>query len=381
MKGYIRTKISFLFFLSVFLIIAIPVSPAESGKPGTGFWGVLLDNAFLLTILFIFLSALFTAILEGYSKDRCLKDFHGFKILLELDKADKLIWGSLGLYPNGLILTYEDPYQDEEGHIETSYILYNDEWPGISGLYRCSDELDEKDLKRRREEILRTYQPSGFRKICRIMKNLLNKIKDAISKSIGIIVGQFKKASPGSAILKTQDKTITQIGKTFIEKSAAAYDSILESLIGKKVVVETIRNGKNLEIPGILKEYSASFLEILSVTRSMDFKIPIISDGPSSEYRNLEINIREGHLNISNRGKNTVKIISLLGEGFLQDISNEISPSSDMRLKIEESIPQDVKLHVSVSGDVDIILPRSHSRVRHGGLKEEFNWKAFFGLK
>jgi len=56
-------------------------------------------------------------------------------------------------------------------------------------------------------------------------------------------------------------------------------------------------------------------------------------------------------------------------------------PSSEIMVIIEDTVPEDVKLHVSVSGDVDIVLPRSHSRVRHGGLKEEFNWKSFFGLK
>lgn len=51
------------------------------------FFHFILENALLLTLLFIFGGAFLTAFLRSRAKDRCLKHFHGYRVNVE--KKDK----------------------------------------------------------------------------------------------------------------------------------------------------------------------------------------------------------------------------------------------------------------------------------------------------
>ena len=369
-------------FVIVLLVLQSPAfaqnNPAELKINLSEF---LMNNAFLLTVVLIFLSALVTAVLSARSRDRCLKDFRDYPVIIELEKERKLVWGNLHLYSNGLELSYLKPHKDLEGHIETSFVLYKDEWPGMIALFRCADELDEKTLKRRRIAIRRTYQPSVFRKSLRSIKNLFNTLRDAVNKSLGVFLGQVKKAMPSSKVLSTQDSAIKNIGESFVEYTSYAYDAILENMIGKKVVVEVPRQNTLLEYPGILKEYSGNFIEILSVHSPLKFFLPVPPKGHTIHFRHLEVLVEDKTLRLQNKGKNRILLIGLLGEGLEQKWGYPLAPNESFEKIFDEPVSPDVKIEIQVPGDVDIILPRSLARIRHRGEVETFDWKTFFGLK
>ncbi len=375
-----RSAPKIVLMFSILLTCQVAIGDAPQSAGGKSLTDVLLDNVFLLTLLFLFVSALATAILGARARDRCLKDLHSYRVMLEMEN-NKLIWGTLELYSTGLVLNYREPAIDSEGHMETSFIFYKDEWGNLKGLYRCADELAPGELERRQRAIRRTYQPSIYHRMSRRLQNLYNTLRDAVAQSIGLVIGQAKKAAPASEILTTQDKAITQIGNRVVGATATAYDPILERQIGKKVVVEVEQGGIREEYPGILKEYSANFLEVLSVTRPIEFKLPLPASGAFGEYRHIKIS-RDGKvLRLVNKGRCPVDLLRLTGKNSEQKIGQTLAPEEMWEREIDASAPEGMKIVVMVAGDVDIVLPRANARVRHSGEKEAFNWRAFFGLK
>ncbi len=82
----------------------------------------MLDNALLLTIIFIIIvSTIIGTFISSRRRDRCLTSFCDFMVTL-LEKDAKRVWGHLAVETSGLELLYSEDYRDED-HIETSYIL------------------------------------------------------------------------------------------------------------------------------------------------------------------------------------------------------------------------------------------------------------------
>lgn len=380
MRSIFRLVVLWITALS---ILAMPLFASETpsikeSKPLTDF---LLDNVFLLTILFIFLSGVVTAILGARARDRCLKDFHQHPVLLELEKDYKLVWGKLHLFSNALELRYKEPFRDADGHVETSFLLYKDEWPGIVAIYRWADEQDEASLKARKKAIRRTCKPPIFRRTGRFLKNLINTLRDAVSKSLGILVGHARKAMPSSTILSTQQTAITQIGETFVSFTTSAYDAALEHLIGKRVVVEIPRDVTLEEYTGILKEYSANFLEILGVETPVQFTLPLPGPDKTRRHRGVQISRREGVLKITNQGSGQVEILEISSGEATEKVERSLNQGESWEKQMDDSGAMEGILKIRESGELDFILPRSRARVRHRGEVESFNWRDFFGVK
>ncbi len=89
--------------------------------------GTTVDSLFFTTILFIFLTAFIGTVLRSRGIDNCLRSFDGFHVTIE-EKDGNLVWGKLFVYSTGLELQYAEPVIDSEGHIESSYILYKQQY-------------------------------------------------------------------------------------------------------------------------------------------------------------------------------------------------------------------------------------------------------------
>ncbi len=108
----------------------------------------MLSNTIWLTILFILGVSLLLMILNRRTRDRCLKDFDGFLSTM-LDKKGKRLWGRLEVHTTGLEFCYRNEYLDKEGHIETSSILYRQEFINLWAIIRFHDELTQKNQAKR----------------------------------------------------------------------------------------------------------------------------------------------------------------------------------------------------------------------------------------
>lgn len=362
-----------------------------------------MDWVFTLTLLVIFLSALIGTYIKRRMRDRCLEDFMGFHVTVAM-KDGTWIWGRLLVFPNGIELLYVSPHRDPQGHQETSTLLFADQMANIQVIYRFRDELTDIQRERRREEIERTYHPSFWRRLRRRLRNLLNLFRDAFSQTIGVAVAQAKKTRPSATVLQTQDAALTQVGQTILGSVARAYEPMLERYIGHCVVAEEERDSVWIEHAGILKEYTANWLEILDCLLVLEHIFDLSEPAQLQVNRDLDFVVavetrdssRGLRIRIENRGEHAVRVVRLEGQDYQRAFDVGIEPGEEAEIVVEElprvlfeaadsvhtgavplradggravvapPLPR-VRLVIVAPRRGDLCLPRSHAVVRHGG--------------
>ncbi len=217
-----------------------------------------------ITIIFIILATVVAAFIRRRSRDKCLKDFAQNMVTLE-EMSGKTIWGKLRVENTGLEFAYPTRHEDEQGHDETSYILYKHEYPNIAALICFHDELSELGKKERENELKRTYHPTLLRRLKRKIGNLFKTVRDSVMEVVNLLMSQAKKATPAGAVLSSQDKYVSQMKQELMSSVGTSYEPLLERYIGNRVVLELIKGDKIFEYCGVLKEYTAEFIEVMDV--------------------------------------------------------------------------------------------------------------------
>jgi len=225
----------------------------------------LNNYAFAITVVFIVLTTLVAAFLRRIKKDKCLKDFRGCMVTIE-DTAGKMVWGMFNVENTGLELMYPQAHEDADGHLETSYILYKHEYSKLQVLVRYHDQLSDEKKKQREISLKKTYHPGFWSRLRRKTANVFKTTRDSVMEVVNMMLSQAKQKSPASGLLKSQDKYVTQIKQELMGSVGTSYEPLLEKYIGNKVVVEMVRGDKLFEYSGVLKDYTADFVEIMDVT-------------------------------------------------------------------------------------------------------------------
>jgi len=222
-------------------------------------------DTFTLTIVFIALCTVTGAFISGRVKDRCLKDLSGYLVTLE-ERGGKKIWGRLRVEKSSLEFVYDQPYKDPtDGHMEASYIVYKNEYESIQSVIRYIDDLDPVSLKRREKTLKITSSPGWFRRFMRRTRNVFGTVKDSLMEIVNLFMGRIRTAAPVGKLLKGQDKYISKLQEQGVTAMGMSYEPILERYVGEKIVLTTIRGDKKEEYPGILKDYTSEFIEVLDV--------------------------------------------------------------------------------------------------------------------
>jgi hypothetical protein len=365
-----------------------------------------MDAVFYITIIFIFAAALTGIFVNRRRRDRCLRDFAGFNVSIYL-KDGRRIWGELEVFSNGLEILYHTPHQDAQGHYETSFMILESQLGSIQSICRFHDELTPEGKDRRLRQIERTTRRTFLDRLSRRFRNFVNTFRDAFSQSIGLLVAQAKKTSP-STLLKTGDKHLTQIGQDVVGATANGYEPMLERYIGRKVVVEEQTADGCTEHPGVLKEYTAGWIEVLDCRRRGEHRFVLTSSEQLRLNRDLDFTLRlspaDGggkprlEVRVTNRGRTLVKLLHLQKDEYrhpldldvppgdstefsVEDLPDDLPPLDRIvevmlqRISIEEGVPPpkslpplpDVELVIESEREVDLCLPRSLGVVRHGG--------------
>jgi hypothetical protein len=240
------------------------------------------DSATAITILFIIFAAGVAAFVRKRSRDKCLRDFERNRVTLQ-EKSGKTIWGTLRVENTGLEFIYPEKHKDQQGHEEASYILYKYEYPDIQAVIRFHDDLSEHNKKARDKELKRTYHPGPWRREKRRILNVFRTIRDSVVEIINLLISQAKKATPAGKVLTSQDKYVSQVKQELVGAAGTSFEPLLERYIGHKVVLEMMKADKVFEHCGVLKEYTAEFVEIMDVdyatkedqpTRKADLVVP-----------------------------------------------------------------------------------------------------------
>jgi len=80
-----------------------------------------------------------------------------------------------------------------------------------------------------------------------------------------LLISQAKKATPADKVLTSQDKYVSQMKQELMASAGTSFEPLLERYIGHKVVLEMMKGDKIFEYCGVLKEYTAEFIEIMDV--------------------------------------------------------------------------------------------------------------------
>lgn len=220
-----------------------------------------------ITILFIAVATAIGAFVRRTMRDKCLKDFR--RNIATLERVDgKTVWGRLNVENTGLEFVYEDKHKDEQGHDETSFIIYKHEYQHIQALIRYHDQLGSIGKKQREKELKRTYHPPFTRRLKRRIKNVFKTVRDSIAEVATIVISRAQKRSPVASTLTAQGKYVSKMKDELIGTVGTSFEPLLEKYIGHKVVLEMIRGDKIIEYCGVLKEYTAEFIEIMDVDYS-----------------------------------------------------------------------------------------------------------------
>ncbi|MCD6174913.1 MAG: hypothetical protein J7K65_03985, partial [Planctomycetes bacterium] len=135
----------------------------------------------------------------------------------------------------------------------------------ISALIRYHDYLSEENLKHRDEELKKTYHPGWLQRSRRKIANIFKTVRDSIMEVSNVLLSQAKKTTGAGAMLKTQDKYVSQMKNQMIGSVDTAYEPLLEKYIGHRVIAEFLYEDKPVELAGVLKDYTAEFIELLDV--------------------------------------------------------------------------------------------------------------------
>lgn len=221
-------------------------------------------DALTITIIFIVVSTLIGLIFKRVHRDKCLKDFNGQMATLE-NMEGKAIWGRLRVENTGMELVYNEKRQDSKGHVESSFILYKFEYPTIQAMIRFHDDLSLGDKKRREKVLDRTYHPGDWQKLKRKTLNAFKTVRDAFAEVVNLLVNRAKKSTSIGSTMAGQDKYVSQIKQDLLGSVGTSYEPLLERYVGHKVVLELMKGGKIIEVPGVLKDYTAEFIEVMDV--------------------------------------------------------------------------------------------------------------------
>jgi hypothetical protein len=221
-----------------------------------------MPDPFTVTLISIVLVTMIAAFIKGRTRDKCLKDFSKNRINLELTSG-KTVFGTLRVEATGLELEYDSPHRDEQGHSETSYLLYKNEYPTIQALIRFHNELSEKNKKKRARQLKGTYHPGFFRRLKRKIANIFRTLKDSVMEVVNLFMGQMKRGGRVGAVLTTQDKYVSKLKQDLMGSVTASFEPLLEKHIGKTVVLEMIRGDQAIELSCVLRDYTADFIEVM----------------------------------------------------------------------------------------------------------------------
>ena len=89
---------------------------------------------------------------------------------------------------------------------------------------------------------------------------------------MNLFISRVKKTAGVGATISGQDKYVTQMKQQLMGSVGTSYEPLLERYIGQKVVLEMVKGDALMEFCGMLKDYTADFIEIMDVDYKTDDK-------------------------------------------------------------------------------------------------------------
>lgn len=342
-------------------------TPADPNQPAP-WWHILLEQGFLVLVIFIFLTAIITLIIQQRRRDKCLKFLDNYHVTI-LTTSGKALWGDLIVYAKALELVFDAPYTTSRGLVKTSALLYESDLDKCLAICRPVDGLSAKEKVKRERQIKRSFKPNLIRKSFRWFRNLLNTLRDAFSKALTALIGQMTKAKPGG-FLAQQKSGVDQIGQTFLSAAGNAYEPMLERHIGSPVVVQlqspSDPDKKPIELPGYLVDYTDKWLCLFNVgTEPVEERTWTLNDGDEIEQPGYHIKVTNGRLGVKCTGPEALIVKNYKTDDRYAEL--EVGLTNGCGLELGCGIGSSVEVTIERTRRIDIVCPRSQATIHFGG--------------
>ena len=339
----------------------------QASDPGSGGF---FTNLLLLTILFIFVSAIVGAIVARRRRDRCLDlldDYH-----ITMAKADgQVLWGDLRVFAQGIELKFDAPYSSQQGVIKSSYLLYQPEMEQIVAFCRYVGDLTEDERRTRARQVEARFRPGLIPRVRRSLVNVLNTIHDAFAQAMSAVIGQMAKVGGKSSVASAQKGEMEEVGKSLLGAVGNAYEPMLERQIGKPIVIQMASpadsGGAHIELCGYLAEYSDKYLAVFNVEQPVQETLTLPCDD-TIERDGVMIEVDSLSLQITNRSSVPLIVDALISDlGETRELGVVLTRASTARLP---RIPGHLSVRVLRVQRIDVICHRSRAVIRYTSLDE-----------
>jgi hypothetical protein len=336
-----------------------------------------MDLSLLITIGIIFIATFIGSALRSLSKDRCLKDFDGFHIMVER-KDGHVVWGVMRLQPTGFELEYREDVLGDRVRAKTSYVVYKSEYGNIQAIYRYADDLTPENRAKRDRSYQKAFHPGFFRYVVRRIRNFANTAVDSISQVFNLLIGQSKVVA-GQAVTAQGQKELGGLTKNILGYVGTSFDPLLETFIGAQVVLELTSDGKVEEYVGVFKDYSSDHIEILDVYFPQSLTLKLKRGAASQEGQttseSVAVEAKRGEIQaeidgvmlvVRNRTAYPLFLAAISVDDKEIPIDKTIDAKGLWRYEFDDQ-PRSLGINVRTVHKLDMILPRSHSLIRHRG--------------
>lgn len=331
------------------------------------FWSSVADNAFAFTILFIFLTAIITVLIQQRKKDKCLKLFRKYHVSY-ITAAGQAIWGDLIVYSQGLELVFDAPHINERKLSKESAMIYDNELPLCLAICRALEGQTGEEKKLRQKQIHRSFNPGMIRRSIRWTRNLFNTLRDAFGKAFTAALGQIAKVRTQDTVLTQQKGSMDQIGQTLLTAVGNAYEPMLERHIGKPVVLELAcpnsADKKPIQLPGYLVDYSERFVAVFNVDHEPE-SVDTLTVTENIEHENYKVVIDNAHVFISCTGSDLLVVRWIEVDGVRCDLAAVLINGTTLRMGIGKQA-RPIRVELAITRKLDIVCPRTMGKVKFG---------------
>jgi hypothetical protein len=326
-------------------------------------WQLLLNNALTLTILAIFITAIIVALLNAWSRDKCLRLMHDYHVTL-LSTTGIPTWGDLVVYSRGIELRFDAPYVTRRGTVKSSSLVYDDEMSDCLALCRISTALTKNESRSRARQVTRTFRPNLLALSLRTMRNIANTLRDATLKALSVLLGQFAKSKPALAGGKSE---VEQLGKSLLGTVEHAYEPILERHIGRPVILKLTNATNNdlppIELPGYLVDYTDKYVAVFNVEHTSEEALELQIEGPM-ERAGCRVTLNDDSVSITATGSDVLVVRQAVLGQREYDLDVVLLPGCQLQLPCD--CEDRVALNVERAKRIDVVCPRALARICFG---------------
>jgi hypothetical protein len=331
---------------------------------------VLFTNLLLVSILFIFASAIIGTIVARRNRDRCLKLFDDYHVTLAR-AGGRVIWGDLRVFSQGIEVEYDAPGPSQPAALKTSYLLYQHEMEQVVAFCRYVGHLTEDELRTRRHQVEVRFRPGLMRRGRRSVVNVVNTVRDAFAQAMSAVTGQLAKVGGKSSVASSQKGEMEKVGKLLLGTVGNAYEPMLERQIGKPVVIEmassAVSDGGRTELCGYLAEYSDKYLAVFNVEQPAQETFSLPCD-ESLEQDGVMIEVGDAGVRVTNTSPVPLVVDAVLSDqGEPHELGVVLSRGSIAELP---GVPGRMSVRLLRVERIDVVCHRKWAIIRHASFDE-----------